>query len=102
MTSVAPFLVFFAGAALAAVTSGRLRQVILLAVPLVGAVNLFYLLRCYTGHCSRLDISTHRVPRRLTQTGSPTLCSRGDPSTVGRPPAAQQRAAHCPAFDSDM
>ena len=43
MTSVAPFLIFFAGAALAAVTSGRLRQVILLAVPLVGAANLFYL-----------------------------------------------------------
>ena len=43
MTSVAPFLVFFAGAALAAVTSGRLRQAILLAVPLVGAVNLFFL-----------------------------------------------------------
>lgn len=43
MGSVAPFLIFYLGAALAAVTSGRLRQVILLAIPVVGAVNLYYL-----------------------------------------------------------
>src|SRR3990172_7947307 len=40
MTSVAPFLIFFVGAAIAAVTKGRLRAAVLVAVPLVGAVNL--------------------------------------------------------------
>ena len=39
-SSVAPFLVFAVGAALAALTRGRLRQAILIAVPIVGAVNL--------------------------------------------------------------
>ena len=43
MSSVAPYLIFYIGAALAAVTSGRLRQVVLLAIPVVGAVNLYYL-----------------------------------------------------------
>ncbi len=43
MTSVAPFLVFFLGAALAAVTRGTLRSIVLLAVPLVGALNLLAL-----------------------------------------------------------
>jgi multicomponent Na+:H+ antiporter subunit D len=43
MASVAPFLIFYVGAALAAVTGGRLRQAILLAIPVVGAVNLYYL-----------------------------------------------------------
>lgn len=43
MSSVAPFLIFYLGAALAGVTRGRLRQVILLAIPVVGAVNLYYL-----------------------------------------------------------
>ncbi len=40
MASVAPFLVFFVGAALVAATSGALRAAILLAVPIVGAINL--------------------------------------------------------------
>jgi multicomponent Na+:H+ antiporter subunit D len=40
MASVAPFLVFFIGAALVAVTSGWLRAAILLAIPVVGALNL--------------------------------------------------------------
>ena len=43
MSSVAPFLIFYLGAALAAVTSGRLRRIVLLAIPVVGAVNLYYL-----------------------------------------------------------
>ena len=43
MSSVAPFLIFYLGAALAAVTRGLLRRVILLAIPVVGAVNLYYL-----------------------------------------------------------
>ncbi len=43
MTSVAPFLVFFAGAALVALTGGRLRAVVLVATPLAGAVNLWFL-----------------------------------------------------------
>ena len=36
MTSVAPFLVFLLGAALAAATKGRLRAAVMLAIPLVG------------------------------------------------------------------
>ena len=63
MTSVAPFLVFFAGAALAAVTSGRLRQAVLLAVPLVGAVNLFYLPVGGIGAISLFDYTL--VPLRV-------------------------------------
>ena len=43
MSSTAPFLIFYLGAALAGVTGGRLRQFIMLAVPLIGAVNLYYL-----------------------------------------------------------
>ena len=43
MTSVAPFIIFFAGALLAAVTRGRVRSVIMLAVPLIGAWNLYTL-----------------------------------------------------------
>ncbi len=41
MTSVAPFLVFFVGAALAAVTRGRPRAAVMLAIPVLGALNLF-------------------------------------------------------------
>jgi multicomponent Na+:H+ antiporter subunit D len=41
MGSVAPFLIFFAAAAIAAVTRGWLRSVVLLAAPIVGAVNLY-------------------------------------------------------------
>ncbi len=43
MTSVAPFVLFFAGAAGAVLTSGRLRATVLVATPLVGAVNLWFL-----------------------------------------------------------
>ena len=43
MSSVTPFLIFYIGAALAGVTRGTLRQVILLSIPIVGAVNLYYL-----------------------------------------------------------
>jgi multicomponent Na+:H+ antiporter subunit D len=40
---MAPFLVFFLGAALAAATKGTVRSVVLLAIPLLGAVNLYAL-----------------------------------------------------------
>ncbi|MEX0853396.1 MAG: Na(+)/H(+) antiporter subunit D [Bauldia sp.] len=40
MTSLPPFVVFFAGALLAVLTRGRARAAVLLAVPIVGAVNL--------------------------------------------------------------
>ena len=43
MNSLAPFLIFFAGAALVAVTEGRVRSAILLAVPVLGALNLWQL-----------------------------------------------------------
>ncbi|MCG8509540.1 MAG: hypothetical protein MI741_09965, partial [Rhodospirillales bacterium] len=39
-SSLAPFLIFYVGAALAAVTRGRLRQVLLLATPVAGGINL--------------------------------------------------------------
>ncbi len=41
MTSLAPFVIFFVGAALVAVTQGVLRSVILLTIPIVGAWNLY-------------------------------------------------------------
>ncbi len=40
MVSLPPFVVFFVGAALVAVTSGKVRTAVLLAVPLIGALNL--------------------------------------------------------------
>ncbi|MEX0807281.1 MAG: Na(+)/H(+) antiporter subunit D [Dongiaceae bacterium] len=43
MTSLAPFLPFFIGAALAAVTHGALRGAIMVATPVLSAVNLWYL-----------------------------------------------------------
>jgi len=43
MSSVAPFLVFFAGALLVAVTRGRLSAALLVLTPVVGAVNLWFL-----------------------------------------------------------
>lgn len=42
-SSLAPFLIFYVGAGLAAVTRGRLRQALLLAIPIVGGINLFHL-----------------------------------------------------------
>ncbi len=41
MGSVAPFLIFFAAAAIAGVTRGWLRSIVLLATPVVGAANLY-------------------------------------------------------------
>lgn len=41
MTSMAPFLVFYIGAAVVAATNGRVRSAVLLAIPLIGAFNLF-------------------------------------------------------------
>jgi len=43
MTSIAPFLIFYVGALGVAVTRGLLQRAILLAVPIIGAVNLYYL-----------------------------------------------------------
>lgn len=43
MASWAPFLIFFLGAGLVAVTQGTLRSLIMLAIPLIGALNLFTL-----------------------------------------------------------
>ena len=40
MTSLPPFLIFFVGAAIVAVTAGKARSALLLAVPLAGALNL--------------------------------------------------------------
>jgi len=40
MTSVAPFMIFFVGALLVAFTDGRVRQGVLLAIPVLGAINL--------------------------------------------------------------
>ena len=41
MGNVAPFLILFAAAALAAVTRGHLRAAIMLATPVIGALNLY-------------------------------------------------------------
>ena len=41
MGSVAPFLIFFAAAAIAGLTRGWLRSLVLLATPIVGAANLY-------------------------------------------------------------
>ncbi len=43
ISAVAPFVIFFMGAAMVAVTRGTLRAAVLLAIPLVGAFNLFHL-----------------------------------------------------------
>lgn len=43
MINVAPFLIFFIGAAIVAVLPGRLRAAAMLVVPLAGAYNLWYL-----------------------------------------------------------
>jgi len=43
MGSWAPFLIFFIGAGLVAVTHGTLRTLIMLAIPVVGALNVFSL-----------------------------------------------------------
>ncbi|MAF94349.1 MAG: Na(+)/H(+) antiporter subunit D [Rhodospirillaceae bacterium] len=42
-SALAPFLIFFAGAVLVALTRGWARSVVLLAVPIVGALNLWAL-----------------------------------------------------------
>jgi len=41
VTSVAPFLIFFVGAAIVAMTRGLARSIVLLAIPVVGALNLY-------------------------------------------------------------
>lgn len=41
MTSAAPFLIFFAGALLVGVTRGIARSVVLVALPVLGALNLY-------------------------------------------------------------
>ncbi len=49
MSSMTPFLVFFLGAILVALTKGRLQSMVLLAIPVVGALNLYYLPADMTG-----------------------------------------------------
>ena len=41
MNSVAPFLIFYIGALAASMTRGSVRSAVMLAVPLIGAYNLF-------------------------------------------------------------
>ncbi len=41
MTSAAPFLIFFAGALLAGMTRGLARSVVMVALPVLGALNLY-------------------------------------------------------------
>ncbi len=55
MNSVAPFLVFFLGAVLVALTRGRARAAVLLAIPLVGAFNLFTIADAAVGNVAVFD-----------------------------------------------
>jgi multicomponent Na+:H+ antiporter subunit D len=55
VTSVAPFLVFFVGAVLVALSSGVVRAVALLAIPVIGAVNLLGLAPGSAGPVSLFD-----------------------------------------------
>ncbi len=55
MNSVAPFLVFFLGAVLVAMTRGRVRAAVLLAIPLVGAFNLFTIADAAVGNVAVFD-----------------------------------------------
>ncbi len=41
MTELPPFVLFFIGALIATITSGRLRGIIMLAIPIVSAINLW-------------------------------------------------------------
>ena len=43
MSSLAPFLIFFIGAVLVAITRGWLRGALLVATPVAGAINLWFL-----------------------------------------------------------
>lgn len=43
MTSLPPFLIFYVGALLVPVTSGIMRSILLLAIPVIGALNLFFI-----------------------------------------------------------
>jgi multicomponent Na+:H+ antiporter subunit D len=55
MSSVAPFAIFFAAAALAAVTRGPLRAVVMLAAPVIGAANLWAMPEAYGIHTGLFD-----------------------------------------------
>ena len=56
MSSVAPFLVFFFGAALVAVFPTRARSVVLVGTPLVGLVNLWFVDSVAVGDAAIMDI----------------------------------------------
>jgi len=43
MTSFAPFLIFYVGALFLALTQGMVRRLVLLAIPVAGALNLYWL-----------------------------------------------------------
>ena len=55
MTSVAPFVIFYIGAVLAGVTSGRVRAAIMLAIPVIGTLNLWGLADGIAGQYALLD-----------------------------------------------
>jgi multicomponent Na+:H+ antiporter subunit D len=61
MGSVAPFLIFFAAAALAAATRGRLRAAVMLAAPILGAVNLYLMPAETSVQISLLDLTLDLV-----------------------------------------
>jgi multicomponent Na+:H+ antiporter subunit D len=63
MSSVAPFLVFFIGAAVVAATRGPVRSALLLAIPLVGTLNLFAMTEGAPQSFSLLDFTL--TPVRL-------------------------------------
>ena len=55
MSSVAPFLIFFVGAGLVAVTKGVPRAIVLLAIPVIGAANLLNMAHGDSGFVSLFD-----------------------------------------------
>lgn len=71
MSSVAPFLVFFAGALLVAVTRGRLSMALMVLTPVVGAINLWFLdpATIMTVHLLGQDLTLVQIDRLTTLFG---------------------------------
>ncbi len=55
MNSMAPFLIFYLGAALVALTRGQVRSFVMLAIPIVGAFNLFTIATADAGTVAVFD-----------------------------------------------
>ncbi|HJN23494.1 MAG TPA: Na(+)/H(+) antiporter subunit D [Rhodospirillales bacterium] len=55
MNSMAPFLIFYLGAALVALTRGQVRSFVMLAIPIVGAFNLFTIAAADAGTVAVFD-----------------------------------------------